>query len=67
VELEPVGDEAHADELFELIQKHYDYTNSARAKEVLARWDESLAEFVQVFPLDYKRALAGIEFGDKDY
>jgi glutamate synthase domain-containing protein 2/glutamate synthase domain-containing protein 3 len=67
VELERVEDEAHAAELRQLVQAHYDYTKSRRAEELLARWERALSEFVQVFPIDYKRALAGIEFGDSDY
>jgi glutamate synthase domain-containing protein 3 len=49
------------------VQTHYDYTKSERAAELLGRWERALSEFVQVFPVDYKRALAGIEFGDRDY
>jgi glutamate synthase domain-containing protein 2/glutamate synthase domain-containing protein 1/glutamate synthase domain-containing protein 3 len=67
VELERVEDQSHAEELQQLVQTHYDYTKSERAAELLGRWERALSEFVQVFPVDYKRALAGIEFGDRDY
>jgi glutamate synthase (ferredoxin) len=67
VELERVEDQSYAEELRQLVQTHYDYTKSERAAELLDRWERALSEFVQVFPVDYKRALAGVEFGDRDY
>ena len=67
VDLERVTDERHARELRELVERHLEYTGSARARELLERWDSVLPEFVQVFPRDYKRALAGVEFGESDY
>jgi len=44
--------------LHSLIVRHVHYTNSARGKEILENWDASLAKFVKVIPIDYKRALA---------
>ena len=38
-----------------------------RGRRILDDWPLSLPQFVQVFPRDYKRALAGVEFGDRDY
>ncbi len=40
-----------------LIEKHFHYTGSARAKDVLDNWDEYLPKFVKVMPVDYRRAL----------
>jgi len=40
-----------------LIEKHIHYTNSARARTILDRWDEYLPKFVKVMPVDYRRAL----------
>ena len=54
-------------ELHKLIERHLEYTGSERAREILGDWDRKLPQFVQVFPKDYKRALAGVEFGEKDY
>ena len=67
VDLDRVEEESHAEELRELIQTHLAYTKSARASQLLERWEEVLPQFVQVFPRDYKRALAGIEYGDSEY
>ena len=44
-----------------MIQKHYDYTKSERAKLILANWDKFVPKFVKVMPKDYKRMLACIE------
>jgi glutamate synthase domain-containing protein 2/glutamate synthase domain-containing protein 1/glutamate synthase domain-containing protein 3 len=67
VDFERVEDEAYACELRELVERHHRYTGSRRAERLLERWDRALPEFVQIFPRDYKRALAGIEFGQSEY
>ncbi len=43
--------------LHELIESHYRYTGSVRAKEILDAWNEYLPKFVKVMPLEYRRAL----------
>ncbi|MDP2325481.1 MAG: glutamate synthase subunit alpha, partial [Gammaproteobacteria bacterium] len=43
-----------------LIEKHLEWTESARAKQVLANWDTSVRSFVKVIPKDYRRMLACI-------
>ena len=40
-----------------LIEQHLHYTNSARAREILANWEESLGKFVKVMPVEFRRAL----------
>ena len=44
-----------------MIQKHFDYTKSTRARAVLDQWDKFVPKFVKVMPKDYKRMLACIE------
>src|SRR5688572_17366716 len=44
-----------------MIQKHFDYTQSERAKSILASWDTFVPKFVKVMPKDYKRMLACID------
>jgi glutamate synthase (NADPH/NADH) large chain len=56
VELEDVTEE-DGSELYELIQRHRDYTGSVVAAGILDRWDRALGEFVKVMPRDYKRVL----------
>ncbi len=40
-----------------LLKRHAQYTNSARAREILANWHEYLPKFIKVMPIDYRRAL----------
>jgi glutamate synthase (NADPH/NADH) large chain len=46
-----------AERLRVLIERHLLYTGSARARELLDDWDHTLAGFVKVMPLDFRRAL----------
>jgi glutamate synthase (NADPH/NADH) large chain len=43
--------------LRELIEKHFRYTGSFRAKEILQDWERMRTRFVKVFPHEYRRAL----------
>jgi glutamate synthase (NADPH/NADH) large chain len=40
-----------------LIEKHWHYTNSRRAREILDNWGDYLPRFVKIMPVDYRRAL----------
>ncbi|WP_428851839.1 glutamate synthase-related protein [Imbroritus primus] len=55
-----VKGEPHLDEVLlkDLIEKHFRYTGSERAKALLADWASARRKFVKVFPSEYKRALA---------
>jgi glutamate synthase (NADPH/NADH) large chain len=44
-------------EIFTMIQKHFEYTGSSVAKFVLDDFNSQLKNFVKVFPRDYKKAL----------
>lgn len=44
-------------ELFTMIQKHFEYTGSTVAKFILDDLGNQLKHFVKVFPADYKKAL----------
>ena len=57
VELFPVEDERDIDELREMIGNHYRYAESDVAKRILDRWEETLPQFVKVYPNDYRRIL----------
>jgi glutamate synthase (NADPH/NADH) large chain len=46
-----------AERLRILVERHARFTGSARARALLEDWDEALAHFVKVMPLDYRRAL----------
>ncbi|WP_018247346.1 glutamate synthase large subunit [Orenia marismortui] len=45
-------------ELKSLLEKHVEYTDSERGKEILADWDKSLSKFVKVISPAYKELLA---------
>lgn len=57
VGLEKIESSEEEAEVRELIQRHFDYTGSEMAKEVLANWPTFLSQCVKVMPLDYKRVL----------
>jgi glutamate synthase (NADPH/NADH) large chain len=59
VELGPVEGKA-AEELRELVTRHFEETGSTVAEELLTNWagaDGSLARFTEVMPSDFKRVL----------
>ncbi|MEQ1615593.1 MAG: hypothetical protein ABL904_22795, partial [Hyphomicrobiaceae bacterium] len=43
--------------LRELIERHVRYTNSAKAKSILADWTDWLPKFRKVMPVEYAKAL----------
>jgi glutamate synthase (NADPH/NADH) large chain len=53
------GGQRESDEaiLKRLIERHFKYTGSTRARNLLDDWANSRAKFVKVFPTEYKRAL----------
>jgi glutamate synthase (NADPH/NADH) large chain len=57
VDLETVENPADVSELKELIQNHQTFTGSTVADRILKSWDDELANFRKVMPVDYKRAL----------
>lgn len=57
VDIEKLEDQEEIYQVYQLIQKHFNYTNSARAKEILEHWKVELDNFVKVMPRDYKKAL----------
>jgi glutamate synthase (ferredoxin) len=40
-----------------LIEKHYLYTQSKLAKNILDNWKENSGKFIKVMPIEYKKAL----------
>ena len=48
------------EQLKKLLEDHYRWTGSKRARELLDHWAEARAKFVKVFPTEYKRALGEI-------
>ncbi|MEY4938579.1 MAG: hypothetical protein RIQ93_314 [Verrucomicrobiota bacterium] len=61
VAVEKLEDAKEIAELRGMIEKHFTYTKSARARAVLDAWDAHVPKFVKVMPKDYKRMLACID------
>ena len=46
-----------------LIERHFKYTGSTRARNLLDDWANARTKFIKVFPTEYKRALAELNAG----
>jgi len=57
VALEEVVDSADIANLKEIVEEHYNFTASSRARMILDAWDEWLPRFVKVMPEEYRRVL----------
>ncbi len=57
VDLLPVEEPEDVEHLRELVQEHYEYTQSSVAKKVLDQWGKILPKFIKVYPKDYRRVL----------
>jgi glutamate synthase (ferredoxin) len=57
VELEPITPEDEQT-ILKLVRRHFQYTRSRLADDVLRKWQSQARKFVKVFPMDYKRALS---------
>jgi glutamate synthase (ferredoxin) len=57
VQLSALDNPDEQDEIRAMIERHIEYTNSQRAKDVLADWNAMLSKFVKVLPNDYKRVI----------
>jgi glutamate synthase domain-containing protein 3 len=42
----------------DLIERHAQFTDSARARTILESWDSYREKLVKIMPLDYRRVLA---------
>jgi glutamate synthase (NADPH/NADH) large chain len=58
VELEKVLTKEDKQLLRSMVESHWKYTGSRKAKAVLDNWTAMLAKFVKIMPVDYKRVLA---------
>ena len=57
VDLESVWNKKDREQLESLINNHYKYTKSPRAKMLLDNWEVHLPLFVKVMPIDYRKSL----------
>ena len=53
VDLYKVGETRGDDVLVDMIQKHYEYTSSAKAKRLLDNWAQEVDKFIKVYPTEF--------------
>ncbi len=61
VDLETVWQTEDTDVLGDLLKKHYELTDSQRARYILSNWRNMIGRFVKVMPIDYRAALQRIK------
>ncbi|HEU4996785.1 MAG TPA: glutamate synthase-related protein, partial [Gemmatimonadaceae bacterium] len=66
VELAPVLETPDASVLRQIVDRHARLTNSARARHVLARWDDAVRQFVRVIPTEYRKAMERADASARD-
>ena len=59
--LERLEDTQEIKEVETMIGRHAEYTNSERARAILASWEAMVPKFVKVMPKDYKRMLEAMK------
>ena len=64
VELEAVKREDR-DTIYNLLNNHFRYTKSKKAKKILDNMAEEIKKFVRVIPVEYKRILEGVKIEEK--
>ncbi len=64
VVLEPVK-EQDKDTIVHLLENHYKYTKSKKAKFIIDNMSEEVKRFIKVIPLEYKRILDGVVIEEK--
>ncbi|MDE1921506.1 MAG: glutamate synthase large subunit [Candidatus Omnitrophica bacterium] len=61
VDLFPVHEEKDISIVRDLIEKHLKFTRSTVAQGILDNWQKCLAQFIKVYPRDYRRVLEEAE------
>ncbi|MFI5070866.1 MAG: glutamate synthase large subunit [Terriglobales bacterium] len=57
VDLEPLIEAPDVKIVRDLITRHYEFTNSSRARSVLDNWSDMAPRFIKIFPHEFKRVL----------
>lgn len=65
VDLELVRDPNDAEELRSMINRHFKYTGSKTAEDILLNWEARLPYFIKVFPMEYRRVLGQMSKEDE--
>jgi len=64
VDLESVWHENDKLFLRSMIERHYSFTKSPLALEILAKWESNLPMFVKVMPIDYRKSLERMKLSE---
>jgi glutamate synthase (NADPH/NADH) large chain len=67
VELSAVLDQDDMNFLRTYLEKHYYYTGSTLAQNILDNWHAYLPKFIRVLPLEYKRVLQEQKLAEIDH
>ena len=59
--LDPLKDDAHVQELRTLIENHYNTTLSPLAQRILEQWETAVKDFIRVLPEEYRQALIRLQ------
>lgn len=57
VDLESVWNKEDVLFLHSILEKHFHYTGSSYAAQILSKWDSNFPMFVKVMPIDYRKSL----------
>jgi glutamate synthase (NADPH/NADH) large chain len=61
VDVTAAMDKHDGERIWELLSRHYKYTQSSRAKSIIDNWAQYLPKFVKIMPVEYARALSELE------
>jgi glutamate synthase (ferredoxin) len=61
VYVEVIENSSEEDKVKFMLERHFLYTESSLAKEILQSWEENKRRFVKIIPKDYKRMLLAID------
>jgi glutamate synthase (ferredoxin) len=61
VDIESLDDAEEIARVHAMIERHLQYTGSARARHVLDNWDDMMPKFARIMPRDFKRAVASLK------
>ena len=61
VDIEALEEDEEIGRVRGMIERHFNFTGSARARQVLERWDASVSKFVRIMPKDFKRVIASLK------
>lgn len=64
VDLESVWHEQDKLFLRTMIERHYAFTQSPLAKEILSKWESNLPMFVKIMPIDYRKSLERMKLSE---